>query len=111
LVWLLLLQWRRRQERVDAGRVGGLGSGGGDVVVGQRKRGWWWLVCLFVVVVLGVVGVVVFLCTEDLGLGVGLVDRWTIVNVVVFVVEVVFVVFVFRCRKALMVVKRGGVVS
>jgi hypothetical protein len=41
--------------------------------------------------VLAVVGVVVFLLTEDMSLTRGFVDKWTIVNVVVFVVVLVAV--------------------
>jgi Ca2+/Na+ antiporter len=56
-------------------------------------------VWLVVALVLAVVGVVVFLFTEDMGLSMGWVDRWTIVNAIIFVVEIVVVLFVFHNKK------------
>jgi uncharacterized repeat protein (TIGR02543 family) len=53
-----------------------------------NRRWLWWFI---VAVVLTVVGVVVFLRTEDMSLSMGFVDKWTIVNVVVFVVVLVVV--------------------
>jgi hypothetical protein len=52
-----------------------------------------WLVA---VLVLAVVNIVVFLVTEAMSLPRTLVDRWTIVNAVILVVEVVAVLFVFK---------------
>jgi hypothetical protein len=57
-------------------------------------------VWLVVALVLAVVGVVVFLFTEDMGLSMGWVDRWTIVNVVIFVIEIVVLTLVFKREKS-----------
>jgi len=69
---------------------------------GEQKEQQWWQrqrVWLFIALVLGVVSIIVFLLTEDLSLKMGLVDRWTIVNAILFVVEFVAIILVFKHKK------------
>ncbi|MDR0373518.1 MAG: hypothetical protein LBI79_08195, partial [Nitrososphaerota archaeon] len=55
-----------------------------------------WLVIAFV---LGIAGVVVFLLTEDMSLQMGGVDRWTILNIAIFAVELLSIALVFKYTK------------
>jgi len=61
---------------------------------GQLRRVW-----LAVAFALGVVGVIVFLLTENLSLPMIFVDSWTILNVVIFAVQIITTVLVFKCKK------------
>jgi H+/gluconate symporter-like permease len=50
--------------------------------------------------ILGIVGVVVFLLTENTSLPMGLVDQWTIVNAIIFIVEIIAIaLLIFRRKK------------
>jgi heme/copper-type cytochrome/quinol oxidase subunit 2 len=55
-----------------------------------------WLATTFA---MGIAGIIVFFLTEDLNRTMGLVDNWTIVNVIMLVVEVIAVAFVFKYKK------------
>jgi hypothetical protein len=57
----------------------------------QRRSLW-----LIATVVLAVVGIVVFLLTEDTRFPMSWVDEWTIVNAAILLVEIVAVLFVFK---------------
>ncbi|MCL2643402.1 MAG: InlB B-repeat-containing protein, partial [Candidatus Bathyarchaeota archaeon] len=76
LIFVLLLQRKERQQTPQ-------GVGGKKLWL---QRGGVWL---FVALVLGVVGVVVFFCTEDMGNVMVWVDVWTVVNAVIFVAEII----------------------
>jgi heme/copper-type cytochrome/quinol oxidase subunit 2 len=58
----------------------------------KQRRLFWFLLS----VILGVEGIVVFLLTEDMSRPMALVDSWTIVNVIIFVVELIAIVFTFK---------------
>jgi uncharacterized repeat protein (TIGR02543 family) len=69
-------------------------------VKNQKPYGKCSLIWLGVVVVLAVVGVVVFLVTEDLSLPSGwIADKWTIVNVVIFAVECIIIWLCLKTSK------------
>jgi len=61
----------------------------------QSLRVW-----LFTALAMGVLGVILFLFTEDMRNDMVFVDRWTVVNVVVFVVEMIALCFVFKHKNA-----------
>jgi protein-S-isoprenylcysteine O-methyltransferase Ste14 len=56
-------------------------------------------VFLWAIVAAVVVGVLVFVFTQDMSLPMGWVDRWTIVNVVILVVEIIVLLFAFKGNK------------
>jgi heme/copper-type cytochrome/quinol oxidase subunit 2 len=87
-LFMLLLRGSREEQR----------SGAGYTVVGElaMKRGLLWFA---VALVLAIVGVVVFFLTEDMSLPMGMVDKWTIVNAVLLVVEVLAIIFVYKTVK------------
>jgi H+/gluconate symporter-like permease len=66
-----------------------------DVKKVVQSRLFW----LVTAVVFAVVGIVVFLLTEDTSLSMGWVDKWTIVNAVLLIVESVAILFVFKQTK------------
>jgi len=45
---------------------------------------------------LGIVGIVVFLLTEDVTYKMTLVDRWTVVDVVIFMVEIMVIALIIK---------------
>jgi hypothetical protein len=62
----------------------------------QKQRRFFWFLLS---VVLGVVGVVVFLLTEDMSRMMVWVDSWTIVNAIILVVEIIAVTFTLKSKK------------
>ena len=60
------------------------------------KRSFIWLIITFV---MAVVGIVIFILTENMRLPIVLVDRWTIVSTVILVMEIVASVLCFRRRE------------
>ncbi|MDR2700581.1 MAG: hypothetical protein LBC12_07290 [Nitrososphaerota archaeon] len=50
---------------------------------------------------LAIVGVVVFLLTEDMSLSMCIVDKWAIANVAILIVEIMAILFVFKAVKQL----------
>ena len=60
----------------------------------QRRNIW-----LLTTLVLSIVGIVVFFLTEDWHLTRVIVDKWTIVNAIIFVVELICMLFVFKRQK------------
>ncbi|MCL2477064.1 MAG: hypothetical protein FWE73_07370, partial [Candidatus Bathyarchaeota archaeon] len=48
---------------------------------------------------MGIAGIIVFLLTEDMSRTMTLVDKWTIVNVIIFAVQIIAIVFVFKHQK------------
>ncbi|MCL2359261.1 InlB B-repeat-containing protein, partial [Candidatus Bathycorpusculum sp.] len=55
--------------------------------------------CLIIALALCIIGVVVFLLTEDMSLQMGWVDGWSIVNVAILLVELLCLFFVFKPKK------------
>ena len=58
----------------------------------KQRRLFWFLLS----VIMGIVGIVVFLLTEDMSRPMALVDNWTIVNVIIFIVELIAIVLTFK---------------
>jgi len=88
-----------KQKSVNAkyANVDGHVSQNGEVAtekVMQRRNLW-----LFITLILGIVGVVVFLLTEDMSLPMGWVDKWTIVNAAILIVGIITAMFVFKHKK------------
>jgi len=61
----------------------------------KQRRLFWFLLS----VIMGIVGIVVFFLTEDMSRPMVLVDNWTIVNVIVFIVELIAIAFTFKHKK------------
>jgi H+/gluconate symporter-like permease len=100
---LLLKKKEDKQEdspkNANAKNVGGAGysvqyGDSGDKKFTQRRTRW-----LIATIVLAIVGIVVFLVTEDMSLPRGWVDRWTIVNVIILVAGIITALFVFHNKK------------
>jgi uncharacterized repeat protein (TIGR02543 family) len=93
------VEQKSANSKMVSNSMGSSGSQGsnssGDDEMGVQHRILW----LVVGVVLAVVGVVVFLITEDTHLSMGWVDKWTIVNAVILVIELVAILFVFKHSK------------
>ena len=87
----VLLQHKQKQTKPQS-------SNSGKEAEKQKKRQHCnlWLVVVFA---LGIAGIVVFLFTEDLTRSMGLVDSWTIVNVIIFAVQILALVFMFKYKK------------
>jgi len=101
MVWVLLLRQRQKKNKTMKGPQKDSGNQG---VAGQndaqKMRQWQCqTVWLFTALVLSVVGLVVFLLTENMSLQMGLVDRLTIVNAILFVAELVAIAFAFKHKK------------
>ncbi|MCL2172677.1 MAG: hypothetical protein FWB84_03430, partial [Candidatus Bathyarchaeota archaeon] len=60
----------------------------------QNRKTW-----LFTAIALAIVGVIVFLLTEDLRLIMGMVDKWTVVNAIIFIVELIAIALIFKRTK------------
>jgi uncharacterized repeat protein (TIGR02543 family) len=54
---------------------------------------------LAVALAMGIAGIIVFLLTEDMSRTMTLVDGWTIVNVIIFAVQIIAIAFVFKHQK------------
>jgi hypothetical protein len=97
----VLLRGKMKSERGGGGEgvVGQYVAEAGDEAVegGVQKKHM--IMRLVVALVMGVVGLVVFLLTEDMSRVMGMVDNWTIVHVVIFVMVIIAVMFVFKRRK------------
>jgi uncharacterized repeat protein (TIGR02543 family) len=80
----------------DDAKRGGQNSGDdvADEKFTQRRNLW-----LTVTMLLAIIGVVVFLLTEDLCLPVGWVDKWTLVNVALLMTEIVVALLIFKRTK------------
>jgi hypothetical protein len=87
----------KMRKNVEGQSQSSLGQGGDDQGVYKftESRSLW----LVTAVVFSVVGVVVFLFTEDWHLLSAWVDRWTIVNVAILILEIVAIMLVFKRKK------------
>jgi len=57
------------------------------------------LLWILLTVILGIVGVVFFLLTEDMRLPVRFIDIWTIINAIIFLAGIICVMFCFKTEK------------
>jgi uncharacterized membrane protein len=53
---------------------------------------------LVTALIMGIVGVVVFLLTEDMSRTMGWVDNWSIVNAIIFVIEIIAISLSFKFK-------------
>jgi len=103
LFCVLLLRQRQKQNKTlksqqnqNSSRNQNMSGQNGE----QKTRQWQHRkVWLFTSIVFSVVGLIVFLLTEDLNLKMALVDKWTIVNAIIFLAELVAIIFVFKHKK------------
>jgi H+/gluconate symporter-like permease len=58
----------------------------------KQRRLFWFLLS----VIMGIAGIIVFILTEDMSRPMALVDNWTIVNVIIFIVELIAIVLTFK---------------
>ena len=84
VIFVLLMQRKQNQQGVQSQKK-----------LGLKSRGMW----LMTAFVMGVVGVVVFLFTENMCNVRVWFDNWTIVNAILFVVEIVAIVLLFTCAR------------
>jgi hypothetical protein len=61
---------------------------------------------LIIAVAMGIVGIIVFLLTEDMCHPMCMVDKWTIVNAIIFIVEIIAITFIFKHKKAAKIKER-----
>ncbi|MDR0470451.1 MAG: hypothetical protein LBH79_01835 [Nitrososphaerota archaeon] len=74
-----VLMWRRNQKQT---------------VLKHGQTLWF-----FLGLILGIAGILVFFLTEDLSRTMSIVGQWTAVNVIIFIVQVIAVVFTFKLYK------------
>jgi uncharacterized repeat protein (TIGR02543 family) len=67
-----------------------------DYTEEQKKRSTLWV---FVTIAMGIASVVVFLLTEDMNLKMGIFDKWTIINAILFVIEIIALVLYTKTQK------------
>ncbi|MCL2135423.1 MAG: InlB B-repeat-containing protein [Candidatus Bathyarchaeota archaeon] len=67
-----------------------------ETKIKQKQRR---LLCLLSGIVMGILGIIVFILTEDMNLPMQIFDKWTIVNVVIFVIEVIVTILTFKRKK------------
>jgi uncharacterized repeat protein (TIGR02543 family) len=60
----------------------------------QHRRIW-----LATVIIAGIAGVIVFLLTEDMKLSMTMVDNWTIINAIIFIIEIIAIILTFKRKK------------
>jgi hypothetical protein len=62
----------------------------------SKRAGFMWLI---ISVVMGIVGVIFFLMTEDMSNPMALVDKWTIVNLIIFIAGIAGAILTFKNKK------------
>jgi len=100
----VLLQHRQKKKKGDSQQKNAKGQqnminqnnryGADNGQQKQRRKMW-----LFVTFALAIAGIVVFLLTENMRYKMALVDKWTIVNLIIFVVELIAIVLIFKRNK------------
>lgn len=75
MIWLVL---QKKQKRYN--------DDTNETTTKQKQPRTIWLITA---IALAIVGLVVFLVTEDMNNTMTIVDRWTIVNVVIFIIELI----------------------
>ena len=117
ILTLLVLLWRnqkqkqkQQQEQVNTQRGSSknvssqppYATNNNTTVDGDGKVAKYWKRCMFcfaLSVVLGIVGLIVFVLTEDMSLPMRYVDNWTIINAIIFIVEIVVIILAFKYKK------------
>jgi uncharacterized repeat protein (TIGR02543 family) len=72
--------------------TGKQGNGSEDLKKAKQRRLFW----LLLSAIIGIVGVVVFVFTENMSHKMALVDWWTIVNAIIFIVEIIAITLIFK---------------
>jgi uncharacterized repeat protein (TIGR02543 family) len=104
---VFVLMWRNKRQKTEQKRsVGSEGNKGQQYAVKQgttsaenQKQKQHRTLLFLTAVILGIVGIVVFFLTEDMSRVMGWVDKWTIVNAIIFIVEIIAIVFTFKSKK------------
>jgi hypothetical protein len=100
LIICVLLQKKKKKEHESTQKTKSVADQRYTVVMEQeekkQKRLTLWLLTT---IVLSIVSVVVFLLTEDMSLPMRLVDKWTIINAILFIVEIIVIVLHTRTQK------------
>jgi Ca2+/Na+ antiporter len=103
-IWVLLLK-RKEDAKVEQNKANAKTGGNNMGRSGQNsdsvdekfvQRGALWLI---VTVVLAIISVVVFLLTENTKLPMGWVDKWTVVNAVILIVEIITIYICLKTVK------------
>ena len=67
-----------------------------DNVVEEKKQKQRWHFWFLLSVIMGIVGIIVFILTEDLSRPMTIVDKWTIVNTIIFIMELIAIGFTLK---------------
>jgi uncharacterized repeat protein (TIGR02543 family) len=65
----------------------------------EKKHKQYRLVWLAIAYIMGIVGIIVFLLTENMKLPMTMVDKWTIINAIIFIVEIIAIILTFKHKK------------
>ena len=57
------------------------------------------IVCLLIAILLSIVGIVMFILTQNMRYIMVLIDWWTLVHLIVFVLEIVAIAFMYKRKK------------
>jgi uncharacterized repeat protein (TIGR02543 family) len=92
-----LLQKNQGDKYTDvAGQHTGKRDGDQAVEKKQRQQRYMWLATA---IIAGIAGVIVFLLTEDMSHTMVMIDKWTIVNGVIFIIEIIAITFTVKHKK------------
>jgi preprotein translocase subunit SecG len=99
LVVCVLLQKQKKQKQKDDPKKTINGQCVEESVEEQKqkKRLTLWLLAA---VAMGIAGIIVFLLTEDMSRKMALVDKWTILNVIIFAIEIIAIALHAKTQKS-----------
>jgi uncharacterized repeat protein (TIGR02543 family) len=89
VVYVLLQQKRQREKQTNDP------SSTKQPAQNSKQNKLYRNLCLIIAFILGIVGVVVFLLTQDLSQPMGFVDQWSVLHVILFMFEILGLFFVF----------------
>jgi Mg2+/citrate symporter len=97
MLYTLLQQKQKRiEEQGNAKRQQTVAQGRKQNEKKQKKHRNIWLITALV---LGIVGIIVFILTEDMSRKMAIADIWTIVNAIIFIVEITAILFIIKHNK------------
>ena len=88
VVWAILQRQREKQNQDN------------EQQQKQRRMG------LIIALAMGILGMIVFLFTGNIGYKMGLADTWTVVNAVIFLIEIIAITFIFKHKTSTARVKK-----
>jgi uncharacterized repeat protein (TIGR02543 family) len=100
VIWVLLQT--KQQQKKEAEQLGNINQNAAQHRNNQNyesKQKQHRLIWLITAVALGIAGILIFLLTEDMSRPMGAVDTWTIVNTIIFIVELIAITFIFKHTK------------